>query len=222
MDRSCKLSAIVCSLGACTIHDMDGIELMGGAMHAAKARLDVCAANLANVSTDGFRRSVAHSALTESGIASWTTVDASRGSLRRTGRAFDLAVAGEGAFVVRDGSGRLIRERSISFERDRAGHLVDDRKRLLMGMRCPLVAGADVAIDDRGVAREAGRVLDRVRVLPGTVVQSGFLESADVDAIHEMVDVLEAQRAFETAQKTLSAIDDVRAKTTSEISRVKS
>jgi len=199
MDRSCKLSAIVCSLGACTIHDMDGIELMGGAMHAAKARLDVCAANLANVSTDGFRRSVAHSALTESGIASWTTVDANRGSLRRTGRAFDLAVAGEGAFVVLDGAGRLIRERSISFERDRAGHLVDDHKRL-----------------------EAGRVLDRVRVLPGTVVQSGFLEGADVDAIHEMVDVLEAQRAFETAQKTLSAIDDVRAKTTSEISRVKS
>lgn len=195
---------------------------MAGTMHAAKARLDVFAANLANVSTDGFRRSVAHSALTDSGIASWTTEDTKPGPLRRTGRVFDLAVAGEGAFVVRDGAGRLIRERSISFERDRAGHLVDDQKRLLMGMKGPLVASEDLAIDDRGVARETGRVIDRVRVLPGTVVQSGFLEGADVDAIHEMVDVLEAQRAFETAQKTLSAIDDVRSKTATEISRVKS
>jgi len=204
------------------MRDMDGIELMGSAMHAAKMRLDVCAANLANVSTDGFRRSVAHSALTQSGIASWTTADTKSGPLRRTGRSFDLAVAGEGAFVVRDGAGRLIRERSLSFVRDGAGHLVDDRKRLLMGMRGPLVGSADLAIDDRGVAREAGRVIDRVRVLPGTIVQSGFLEGADVDAIHEMVDILEAQRAFETAQKTLSAIDDVRSKTASEISRVKS
>jgi flagellar basal-body rod protein FlgF len=200
---------------------MDGIELMAGAMHAAKARLDVAAANLANVSTDGFRRSVAHSALTQGGIATWTTPDTKPGSLRRTGRTFDLAVAGEGAFMVRDVAGRLIPERSISFERDRAGHLVDDRKQTLMGRNGPLVATADLTIDERGVARESGRVLDRVRVSSGTVVQSGFQEVADVDAIHEMVDVLEAQRAFETAQKTLSAIDDVRSKAASEISRVK-
>jgi flagellar basal-body rod protein FlgF len=215
--RYYKFSAIVCSPGAHTIADMDGIELMASAMHAAKTRLDVCAANLANVSTDGFRRSVAHSAFTQAGIASWTRP----GSLRRTGRSFDLAVAGEGAFVVRDRAGRLVRERSTSFERDARGHLVDEHKRLLMGTRGPLVASADLTIDDRGEAREAGRVVDCVRLVPGTAVQSGFLEGADVDAIHEMVAVLEAQRAFETAQKTLSAIDDVRTKSASEISRVK-
>jgi flagellar basal-body rod protein FlgF len=200
---------------------MDGIELMASAMHAAKTRLDVCAANLANVSTDGFRRSVAHSALTQAGIVGWTSADTKPGSLRRTGRSFDLAVAGEGAFVVRDGAGRLMRERSASFERDARGHLVDERKRQLMGIAAPLVASADLTIDERGEAREAGRVVDCVRLVPGTALQSGFLEGADVDAIHEMVAVLEAQRAFETAQKTLSAIDDVRTKSASEISRVK-
>jgi flagellar basal body rod protein FlgG len=42
---------------------MDGIELMATAMHAAKARLDVSAANLANVSTDGFHKRVARAML---------------------------------------------------------------------------------------------------------------------------------------------------------------
>jgi flagellar basal body rod protein FlgG len=201
---------------------MDGIELMASAMHAAKTRLDVSAGNLANVSTDGFRRSVVHASLTPSGIVSSTSEDTKPGALRRTGRTFDLAVAGEGAFVVRDASGGLSRERSTSFVRDASGHLADDRGRLLMGTRGPLVVSADAAIDERGAVREAGKLSDGVRTAPGTTLQSGFLEVADVDAIHEMVDVLEAQRAFETAQKTLSAIDDVRSKAASEISRVKS
>ena len=35
-----------------------------------------------------------------------------------------------------------------------------------------------------------------------------------------MVDVLAAQRAFESAQKTLSAIDDTRAKAVNELAKV--
>jgi flagellar basal-body rod protein FlgG len=53
-------------------------------------------------------------------------------------------------------------------------------------------------------------------------VQSGFLEGANVDAVREMVNVLEAQRAFETAQKTLGAIDEARQKDVNDVVRVKS
>jgi flagellar basal-body rod protein FlgG len=56
---------------------------------------------------------------------------------------------------------------------------------------------------------------------PGATVQSGFLEGPNVDAVHEMVDVLDAQRAFETAQKTLSALDEERQKDANDVARVK-
>ena len=56
----------------------------------------------------------------------------------------------------------------------------------------------------------------------GTEVQTGFLEATNVDAVHEMIDVLGAQRAFETAQKTLSALDDERQKDVDDVARVKS
>jgi len=194
---------------------------MASAMHAEQARLDVDASNLANVSTNGFRRSVAHERLTSAGIVTTTAADASPGALRRTGRSFDLAVAGPGGFFVRDRSGRTLAERSASFERDARGRLVDERGRVLLGTHGPLVVGADATIDDRGIVRVAGDAAGALRLQPGTFVQSGFLEAANVDAVHEMVDVLEAQRAFETAQKTLSAIDEERQKNADDVSRVK-
>ena len=69
--------------------------------------------------------------------------------------------------------------------------------------------------------RDAGNVTGRLRLTPGTSVESGFLERSNVDAVHEMVDVLSAQRAFETAQKALSAIDEARAKDVNDVVRVK-
>jgi flagellar basal-body rod protein FlgF len=201
---------------------MDGIELMATAMHAEKTRLDVSAENLANVSSDGFRRSVVHAALTPTGIATTTTADPTPGPLRHTGRALDLAVAGNGGFFVRDASGNLTCERSASVSPDAHGRLVDEHQRLLLTDGKPVLASPEATIDERGFVRDGGRVVARLSLTPGATVQNGFLEAANVDAIHEMVDVLNAQRAFETAQKTLSALDDVRSKATNELARVKS
>ena len=89
-------------------------------------------------------------------------------------------------------------------------------------MYAPGVAAADATIDARGIVREAGTEVARIRLAPGTTLESGFLESSNVDAVREMVDVLSAQRAFETAQKTLSAIDEERQKESDDVPRVKS
>jgi flagellar basal-body rod protein FlgG len=201
---------------------MDGIALMATAMRAARARLDVSAANLANVSTDGFRKHVARVTLGPAGLVATSHSDAEQGPLRRTGRAFDLAVAGPGTFFLRDAAGRVEPARSGSFERDAFGRLADERGRIVLGSRGALVVGADATIDARGVVREAGAAVGAMRLAPGTIVQSGFLEGANVDAVHEMVDVLEAQRAFETAQKTLSAIDEARQKDSNDVGRLPS
>jgi flagellar basal body rod protein FlgG len=201
---------------------MDGIALMATAMNAARSRLDVSAANLANVSVDGFHKRLAHVALTARGLVASSSLDATQGALKHTGRNFDLAIVGAGSFTVRDADGALLQTRSGSFDRDASGHLVDASGRVLMGLRGPIVASADAAIDARGIVRDAGRVTGRIRLEPGTTVQSGFLEGANVDAVHEMVDLLEAQRAFETAQKTLGALDESRQKDVNDVIRVKS
>lgn len=200
---------------------MSGIELMASAMHAAKTRLDVSAGNLANVLSDGFHKRVARATLTQAGLVVASKTDERPGPLRHTGRALDLASAGTGGYVVRDGTGSLAVARSGSFARSASGALADERGNILQGAHGPIVS-ADATIDSRGIVRVGGEPVDRVRVSSGTTLQSGFLESANVDSVGEMVDVLEAQRAFETAQKTLSAIDDERQKEFNDVVRVKS
>jgi flagellar basal body rod protein FlgG len=43
------------------------------------------------------------------------------------------------------------------------------------------------------------------------------LEASNVDAIGEMIDVLAAQRSFETAQKVLTAIDKARERASTQV-----
>ncbi len=201
---------------------MDGIHLMATAMHAMKSRLDVSASNLANVSSDGFLKRVSRATLTDDGLVTSSSVDSKPGALRHTGRALDLSTAGSGGYLVRDATGAEKIERSGSFARSASGALADERGNVLQGTHGPIVVSADATIDARGIVREAGNEVDRIRVKPGSTLQSGFLESANVDSVGEMVDVLSAQRAFETAQKTLSALDEERQKENNDVVRVKS
>ena len=200
---------------------MDGIDLMAAAMHAARTRLDVSASNLANASSAGFRRRVARATLTERGLVVATSLDRRQGPLERTGRAFDLAAVG-GSLFVRDPRGAVVAERSASFSLDSNGALVDERGRALLGERGPVRASSSATIDARGVVRDEGNVLDRIRLSSGASVESGFIERSNVNSIGEMVDVLAAQRAFETAEKTLAALDEMRAKDANDVARVKS
>ena len=81
-------------------------------------------------------------------------------------------------------------------------------------------ASESAAVDSRGFVRDGDRLAGRLRLSGAPEIQSGFLVASNVDAIREMVDVLTSQRAFETAQKALGAIDDARAKATNELARV--
>ena len=78
---------------------------MATAMHAAQVKLESSASNLANVSSDGFRKRVARIALTGGGLVTSAVTDGAQPPLRHTGRAFDVALAGGGSFGVRDAGG---------------------------------------------------------------------------------------------------------------------
>ena len=172
---------------------MDGIDWASSAMVAARTRLDIATGNLANVSSDGFREIVARGRLTARGAEIVRVISREHGSLVHTGRPTDLAIVGEGAFRVRDAAGIVTETRNGSFSRDRNGVLRDD----------------------------AGRALVGTRLAPGSSVRSGFLETANVNAIAEMVDVLAAQRSFESAEKVVAAIDGTRQKADDDVARIK-
>jgi flagellar basal body rod protein FlgG len=64
-------------------------------------------------------------------------------------------------------------------------------------------------------------VLDRIPLPAGSSLQTGALEASNVNAIGETLDVLNAQRAFETAQKVLVAIDGAREHAVNDVARLK-
>lgn len=162
-------------------------------MVAARSRLEIATENLANVSSDGFHAALARGRLTTHGVEIARVTTSDHGAFRHTGRPNDFAIVGEGAFRVRAPDGTVSATRDGAFERDRNGHLRDTQGRLLIG----------------------------TTLAPGATVQTGYLETSNVNAIDEMVNVLTSQRSFESAEKVVSAIDGVRQKNANDVARIK-
>jgi flagellar basal body rod protein FlgG len=188
---------------------MDGIAWAASAMVAARTRLEIATENLANVSTDGFRRVDARGFLTALGVTIARRSSGEGGALRRTGRDFDLAILGRGAFRVRDSAGRVSETRAGAFIHEADGTLQDGRGRVVLGLRNALHVPSGGVVDAHALG------------LPSTSrIRSGFLEGPAVDAIAEMIDVLSAERSFESAEKAVAAIDATRQKS-ADAARVK-
>jgi flagellar hook protein FlgE len=119
-------------------------------LQAAQQMLDVTGNNLANVNTTGFKSQRADfqdlvyetlqaSTLTTTGLISGTnpvqvglgvtlgatTTDFGQGGLTATGRNLDLAIQGNGFFVVKNAAGENIFTRAGVFDMDSNGYLVD-------------------------------------------------------------------------------------------------
>jgi flagellar basal-body rod protein FlgF len=202
---------------------MNGIHWMASAMQAAKSKLEVATDNLANASTDAFHKRLFRASVTEHGLASSTTIAREAGAARYTGRTLDLALLGPGAFTVAPGRNMKLAQttRAGAFACDRNGYVVDAHGRTLVGKDGFVRLPRALAIEPGGTWRANGQVVAELSLPRGTTVRSGFLESSNVNAIGEMIDVIDAQRAFETDQKTLSAIDETRSKAANDMGQIK-
>jgi flagellar basal body rod protein FlgG len=196
---------------------MDGMTWMASAMRAAQAQLDTATQNLANVSSDGFRRVRSVLTLTPGGLRVSESRDMAQGGIRQTGRALDLALLGPGAFRLAGG----VATRDGAFIRNRDGLLANQHGRLLLGDHGPIPFPSTATVDADGTIRDGTRTIARLALPGGTTVRSGALEESSVDAIGETLAILTAQRAFETAQKTLVAIDQTREKAVNDVVRLK-
>jgi len=120
-----------------------GTYSAASALLAALRTQEVTAHNLANVNTPGFKRRLAalqpfqeHLAAAQGEPTGTTpegvTIDFARGPIDHTGNPLDLALEGEGFFVLRGPQGQLY-SRQGSFTLDGSGRIVDSVGRPLLG-----------------------------------------------------------------------------------------
>lgn len=206
--------------------------------------MQVVANNIANLSTTGFRREGVifseHVSRMDEGpslsMAHGNTrlVDLSQAGISQTGGAFDLAIQGEGFFLIETPQGQAL-TRAGAFTPSAAGELVTpDGHRLLdqggapvfippnaghVGMAQDGTVSADgqpIAqiglwgpVDPTALRHQTGTLFtaDEVEPLEGTTILQGFLENSNVEPVSEIARMIEVQRAYEMGQKFMDAED---------------
>lgn len=207
--------------------------------------MGVVANNIANSSTTGFRRegvvfseyvaaldqgpslSMAH--------ASGRHVDLTQATLSQTGGQFDLAIQGDGFFLVETPQGERL-TRAGSFVPSPEGELMTlDGFRLLDAGGAPVLVPPQtrgVAIAQDGTLSADGQPVAQIglwqpadplslRHQSGTLfaaddvepavearILQGMLEDSNVEPVSEIARMIEVQRAYELGQKFLDAEDE--------------
>ncbi len=242
-----------------------GMYTSASGMLAEGARHEAIANNLANVSTTGFKRDTtlirshpvqmlhrlsdqmtgidghwadlvpAIGARGQGAIVESISPEFTQGTLMETYGPTDVAIQGEGFFVVDtargrrytrqgnfalDGSGRLVTQTGDPVLTASGGQIVPGRRKLdIMGDGSLLLDGVDagrlavVLPDDKAMLMKEGQGLyapaagARFRSAGAGVVQ-GSLERSNVNAVTEMVEMLEALRSYEANQRAIVAQDE--------------
>lgn len=217
---------------------INGLTRAAMALRLYERRQEVVSNNLANVDTNGFKAErVFAQALTDALPVPGARTDRSGGALVQTDAPLDVALGGAGFMVVQTPAGEML-TRAGSFRIDPDGQVVDPNGNLLLGEQGPITLGRGrVEIDERGIVREDGREIARLRLesvpagenlahaggglffpspargeLPEgeRVVRQGFLEGSNVNAIDSMVEMITVQRAYTAVQRTITTLDEVR------------
>lgn len=211
------------------------------------AEMQAVANNIANASTTGYRREgvifsefVAALAPDDPSLsmatASVRDTRLDQAPVTYTGGNFDLAIEGDGFFMVEGAEGPLL-TRAGNFTPSPAGEMVTpDGYRLLDAGGAPVFVPADagtISISADGTMSADGQPLtqlglwtaadpndlrhrDGVRfaapngtqpVIDGGSIMQGYLESSNVDPIGEVARMIEIQRAYDQGQAFLESED---------------
>jgi flagellar basal-body rod protein FlgF len=168
------------------------------------------------------------------------------GSLERTGRDLDVALQGDGFFVLQTEDGEAY-TRNGEFSISADGTLVNSERLPVMTDSGPIVIqGGTISIGTDGqisihevpvaelrvVAFEDPTKLKKIGDglfvaapeaeplnLENAEVRQGYLERSNVDVLKEMVDMIETYRGFETGQKMIQIQDETLAKAVNELGK---
>jgi flagellar basal-body rod protein FlgF len=214
-----------------------------GSMAVSEKRLEMIATNIANSSTNGYKRKIGSTLSfeqvvngeTRTGQVLNTQTVFEQGALLETGNSLDLALNGSGFFTfegeegemfTRDGSLRLTEEGELvskfgtpmvwndhsgtidaskgdELRVDGEGHVFQGEERMgqlrLMNFDKP----ERLVLDDEGFYHNKGGVSEEP--VTGVIVQEA-VEAANVSPVQEMVEMILAQRAYESASNTVSQL----------------
>lgn len=224
-----------------------GILASAGAMRPALLAQDILANNLANARTDGFRgdrtafqlvasRAPGGGPIEETALAPQlaTRIDPRPGSFQVTDRPLDVALQGDGYFVVNTPDGERY-TRAGHFLTSAEGSLVTPagHEVLADGGAITLPGGAQVTITAQGQVLADGNLLGQLQVVSfpdepafshagggllatdsgaepaeNVRVLQGVIEGPNVEPVQAMVDMITLLRHFEMNQKALQAQDE--------------
>lgn len=181
--------------------------------------------------------------------ATETVMDTSQGALQETGNSLDVAIEGEGYFVLETPEGRRY-TRDGSFETNAVGELVNHEGfRVLGDGDAPLLIGnrpVTIARDGTISNVEGGNLgrLQRVGLPPEQMTKAGknlfsapqeaeqavennvggiaqgYLEGSNVSAVVTMTRMIESHRAFNNYMQMIRALDDLDNKAANDVGRL--
>lgn len=217
--------------------------------------MDTIAQNMANANTNGFKKervsfkdylipvdntvSQADDGRVMSEMSN-VMIDFSNGGITQTGNALDLAINGEGFFVLEGNK----YTRNGSFKVSSDGYLAthDDVKVMgeggpisIIGSKIDIGDSGEVLVDDISVGKlsivnftdrnvlrkQTGTVFttDVQGEEAGSTVTQGYLEASNVEVVKEMVQMLNTVREFESYQKMIKAFDEASSQTINEMGK---
>ncbi len=220
-----------------------GFQYLTTAARYGEARLAVVSNNLANVNTPGFKADrLAFSEVLDGAnrsvqMSQYTDFDS--GAIQTTGNPLDVAIDGEGFFVVDTPDGQQY-TRDGGFQLGSDGMLVTASGFPVLGDGGPLLIDpqvGQVSIRKDGTVSANGIQVGRLSIVrfdkaappikaggnlwsgQGEIpvdnpqVVPGAIERANVEAIQEMTRMIEISRGYETYQKMIQTMDQVAGQT---------
>lgn len=142
-----------------------GLYNSGISMYTRMKNMEIIANNLANLETTGFKREVPFSEYLsrEDGVKIKIVTDFNNGSFIETGNPFELALRGDGFFVVEGPNGRELTKNG-KFKLSQDGFLVDD-----MGNK---------VLSGNGTINLMDKIIDKNK--PIIITKSGEIKQGDI------------------------------------------
>ncbi len=207
--------------------------------------MQVVANNIANAATTGFRQEgvifseyvmpVRGGSSLSMGRGNVGSTSFSQGMLNQTGGTFDLAIEGDGYFLIETPQGERL-SRSGAFSPNAEGDLVTlSGNRVLDSGGAPVFVPSDVgkiSISGDGTISANGNLIGQIGLFkpndPNSMIREdgvmfrtdegyvpaetaamlqGFVENSNVDAITQLARMIEVQRAYEMGQSFLESED---------------
>jgi flagellar basal-body rod protein FlgF len=239
-----------------------GIYTAASGMLPRVLKQEIFANNMANAGTVGYKKDGAFLHQLEDAQSDLITdsdweipmvdgvyIDFSQGSPRETKRPLDVAIEGEGFFVVKTAAGdRYTRDGEFSLTPDRI--LVNKNGDQVLSDSGPItIGGDDITISGDGMISVDGATAAKLKIVnfpkpyqlnksdngyfvpsdpsvqpsaaDKTEVRQGYVEESNMNVVEQMVDMLVSFRAYEAGQKAIQTQDETLDKAVNQLGRLK-